>query len=68
MKCLFNLLKLLNDVILHLRLKIKDDTPVVLIQEVDRKKILPNRHECTRKSCRVGFSKHEHSIPETEVC
>ncbi len=41
--------------------------PVLLIQGIDRNKVLPGHTECSGNSCRIGFAKNEDSIPETEV-
>ena len=41
--------------------------PIILVQGIDLKKMHPTINECIQKSCRVGFSKNEESIPETEV-
>ena len=48
----------------YFRPKIKVNLPIVLIQGIDRKNILPTPSAC---SCRIGFAKNEDSIPETAV-
>ena len=49
------------------RPKNTNPTPIILVQEVDLMNMHSNINECAYKACRIGLSKNEESIPDTEV-